>query len=536
MVNYKQFEKTKDVAFNILNALEYCKKTGEDGLVFEKGVYHVKSEKASETFFSVSNHSDPGLKRICFLLENFENFILDGGESEFIFDDILFPVAISKSKNVTVKNFTFSSLNTLNAQAEVVASGDNWFEMRMETNLPYYVYGADLYVGDRQGVHEKLCIFDEVDKKTGWLVPHAADTFFDKPDSKIDFSETGKGTIRAEGKGVDRKIQPGNKLVFMSRTRCVSNIFINQSENTTISNVTLYSGIGMGIIAQNSDTISVDHFSTRTRNGRYYSINADGTHFVHCKGKISIRDCYFEGQLDDALNVHSIYLKIVDKTERSLILKFMHPEARGIQIVDKDAILQISNAETLIPYHQFTVQEVRKINLDYMEVVLDGTTETVKVGDVADEISWKPEVCFENCIVRNNRARGMLLASAGKTVIRNNLFQTPGSAIKFESDGKYWYESGGTKDVLITGNTFDHCKYALWGTAVIEMQPRERTEVDKYFHGKVEISGNEFKNCDSLLASLNNTEHVIFQNNQMTNCTGDMIKTDHCKETEIQSK
>lgn len=92
MVNYNQFQLTEHVAYNIIKALEYCKKNGEDKLVFDKGEYRVNREMAAEKFFSVSNHSEPGQKRIGFLLEGFENFTIDGGGSEFIFEDVMVPV------------------------------------------------------------------------------------------------------------------------------------------------------------------------------------------------------------------------------------------------------------------------------------------------------------------------------------------------------------------------------------------------------------------------------------------------------------
>lgn len=532
MINYKEFAVSDDVAFNIRLALDYCKANNEDGLVFDKGTYFVKRDKAYEKFFSVSNHGDPGLKRICFLLDGFENFTLDGNGSEFIFKDIMFPVAIDNCKGITVKNFVFSSENTQNAQAEVVRSEKDSFEIRMQTNLPCYVYGEDLYFGAPEGEHQKAYFFDECDKDSGLLVAHATDYFFQDPELHIRFSETKDGLIRADG--VKRQICPGNILIFTSETRCVSNIFINESKDTSVSDVTLYSGIGMGVIAQNSDGIDIDRFSTRIRKGRNYSINADGTHFVHCKGKISVRNSFFEGQLDDALNVHGIYLKITEKTEHSLMLKFMHPQTKGIDTVKAGSVIQISDADSLIPYRKLNVTGVNKINFDYLEVFVDESTDGIKSGDVADEISYAPEVLFENCTVRNNRARGMLLASAGKTIIRNNLFQTPGSAIKFESDGKYWYESGGVKDVTITGNIFENCNYSRWGVAVIVMQPREKIEDNKYFHGRIEISDNTFKNTSCLLVSANNTENLVFQNNKAENCTGGILKYEHCDTVDIQ--
>ena len=41
--------------------------------------------------------------------------------------------------------------------------------------------------------------------------------------------------------------------------------------------------------------------------GHWFSLAADATHFVYCRGKIEIRNCLFERQLDDAVNINGIY-------------------------------------------------------------------------------------------------------------------------------------------------------------------------------------------------------------------------------------
>ena len=163
------------------------------------------------------------------------------------------------------------------------------------------------------------------------------------------------------------------------------------------------------------------------------------------------------------------------------------------------------------------------MNAGHLRVTLEGNTDEISVGDNVTEVSEYPEVIFENCTLKNNLARGMLLASSGKTIIRNNLFDNPGAPIKFESDGTHWFEAGGVKDVLITGNTFKNCMYVKnsWGsTALIDVMRRPKMEEGKYFHKKIEVSGNTFINCHRPIASVNNTEEFIFRNNRLENCSG----------------
>lgn len=539
MVNYNLFSKTDDVVYNILTALEFCKQNNEDGLVFDKGVYSVFSEKAPQGVYSMSNHSDPGIKKACFLLKEFDNFTLDGGDSTFIMEDILTPVILDNCNNVKIKRFNFESKNTLNAQFEIVRSGDGWMEIKPEIGN-VFIYDGCLYAGNfdapvfipenMNNKCAKLYYFYEYDESLELREDVSAYTIYGDNDVPI-ISYADDGLIRLEK--LKRNFEVGNHLVFISVSRCSANIFLNECKDIEIFDTTLYSGIGMGVIAQNSENIDIHKFNTKLSGIRCYSINADATHFVHCKGLIHIHDCVFEGQLDDALNIHSLYLKVVETKENKLLLKYMHNESKGINIFKKGGILQVSKPDTLLPYAEFKFKNVNNINYDYIEIEVEGDISNVKTGDLADEISYIPDVIFENNIISKLRSRGMLLASLGKTVVRNNVFDIPGTAIKFESDGKFWFESGATRDVLISDNKFLGCKRLKWGTAVIEVSPREKTENDRYYHGKIEVLNNYFDNCKGYLASVNNIENFVFKGNVFKNHDDKIYDVSHCKIKQI---
>ena len=50
------------------------------------------------------------------------------------------------------------------------------------------------------------------------------------------------------------------------------------------------------------------------------------------------------------------------------------------------------------------------------------------VGDVIAEIRAYPSVSIVNNTIRNNRARGLLLNTRGRTVVANNYFHTSGAS------------------------------------------------------------------------------------------------------------
>lgn len=449
---------------------------------------------------------------------------------------------IQNCKNVKIENFAFYSEKTLNAQLEILASGKDWAEMKATAGDPCFVKDGELYAGDREGVYLPGCFFIECEKDR--LSPDTADYFYRNPELRVTFSEVREGVFRAEG--LKRQIPVGNTIVLAATTRRSCGILLDASKDTSIRKVTLYSGIGMGVIAQNCDGVEIDGMATRLRGNRKYTINADATHFVHCRGLIHIQNSFFEGQLDDALNVHSIYLRIAGKTKDRLLLKFGHEETKGIDILSPGSVVRVVDPDSQLPVLasagpeesgrilEYTVKSVKKISLDYLEVELCEDISEIPVGYLMDEVSWQPEVLFENCVVQHNRARGMLLASAGKTVIRNNIFRTPGAAILFESSGKGWYESGGVEDVLITENVFANCKYAKWCKAIIEAVPREKTEEGRYYHKKIQVVNNVFQDCKVPAVLMANTEEFVFTGNRMENCEGTVVETVQCGKNQIE--
>ena len=106
-------------------------------------------------------------------------------------------------------------------------------------------------------------------------------------------------------------------------------------------------------------------------------------------------------------------------------------------------------------------------------------------------------------------------AGKGKVVIENNYFNTSGCAILFQSDGEFWFESGGVYDVEIRNNLFDSCRYSPWGNAIIDCTPRPAEEDDRYFHKKIAVRDNRFVMINEPVVLFNNVEHAIFENNQI---------------------
>lgn len=539
MVRYSVFNTTPNHADNITRALQYCKTHGEDSLVFDKGEYHVSGAMAAERVLCMSNHGAPGLKRICFLLEGMENFTVDGGDSTFIFDDIVQPAALIGCRNVTLQNMTFFSCDTKNAQAEIVRAEGNWMDLRLYEGTKYFISDADLKIGEDEKEPQFVFYFDEYDAKTGWFVEKHAEYMARTRDGGIlphlTFSECEDGCIHVEG--LRRPFTAGNRVVLGTESRCVAGVFAENCMDTTLRGVTLLSGIGMGLIAQGCENVEVDRMATRIAEGRLFSINSDATHFVHCTGLIHVHDCHFEGQHDDAINVHSIYLKVVEKRKSSVVVRFMHPESLGIEIFKPGMTASVIDCDTLFSRGELTVKDVRNINVEHVEVMFDENADLdiIREGDCLHETSYHPVVVFERNVMLNNRARGVLLDGSADYTLRDNLFRTPGPAVRFGGEACYWYESCGGETVLLENNVFENCAYAGWGLEVLGGRTYPHKE-GEYIRGALTLKNNVFRDCDRPLAALYGFSSVTFEGNTFENCAAPTVTCRNCGNVTLQDE
>ena len=87
----------------------------------------------------------------------------------------------------------------------------------------------------------------------------------------------------------NKKLIPGTVVVFRGYGRPTPGVFMYHDTNTTLENIQVHYAEGMGLLAQMSENITLDKFSVCLRgkdDPRYFTTQADATHFSGCKGLI----------------------------------------------------------------------------------------------------------------------------------------------------------------------------------------------------------------------------------------------------------
>ena len=518
-----------DATPGIRDAINAARSQGGGKLVFAPGRYDIYPDSAAEKFLYVSNN-DESLKRIGFPLTELKNLEIDGQGAQFFFHGPMVPFLIENSTGVTIKNLSFDFVRPFQSEGKVLAVTPESADLEFSDEFPYEIRNGILVFtngkkvggtettvknGDVIYPYGSLLAFDPAKRETAFM---AKDRY--ALDAGVMAREIGPRQVRIMAGKISA--EPGNILVF-GVPRLNPGVVISDSAQVRLEAVNIYNCGGMGVIAQRSTDLFVYKVQvTPPPSGkRITSITADATHFVNCRGRIELVDCLFENQKDDATNVHGLYAKIVRiLAPNKFEVRLVHPQQAGVDFVKVGTRLELTNAGSLEPLGYLEAKSVERVNK--ASTIIETAAPlpaTVVVGDsIADADANTAEVLIKNCVIRGNRARGVLLGSRGKMVVEGNTFHTPGCAILFEGDARFWFEQAGVRDVVIRNNNFDNCNFGVWGRGVItvgsgiskEFRPTSR------YNKNITIENNLFRVFSNQpLLNLYSVDGLNFRNNRL---------------------
>ncbi|MDD4778447.1 MAG: right-handed parallel beta-helix repeat-containing protein [Fermentimonas sp.] len=498
-------------------------------VTFPKGTYHFYEDSAFVKEYYISNHDQDNPKKVGFALENLSNITIDGQGSEFIFHGRMVPFSLLNSENITLKNFSIDFEVPALRQLNVI-----------EVNKESDEIVAEIYPGGNYRIDNGKLIFVG---ETYEIAPVSAMSF--REDKRLTYlrrdlsfnpqtvSEKSPDFLSLKGWDQVNETTPGERFVLRSYYRPTPGIFISECVDTRLENVTVHYAEGMGLLAQMSENITLEGFNVSLRgedDPRYFTTQADATHFSACKGVIISNNGLYEAMADDAINVHGTYLKITKRVDDNTIqARYMHPQAWGFKWGEQGDQVQFVESEKmeLVDGSNNTIQSIKAIDkptefgakefeITFSEALPAEISEEGKYG--VENLTWTPEVTFSGNTVRNNRARGALFSTPKRVVCENNLFDhTHGTAILLCGDCNGWFETGACKEVIIRNNHFVNALTANYQftNAVISIYPEipYLEGQEKYFHSGIVIENNTFEMFDSPIVYAKSTDGLIFRNN-----------------------
>lgn len=508
-------------------------KEGEKVILrFPEGRYEFHEKGAAVREYYISNHDQTNPKKVGIALEDMKNLTLDGQGSEFVFHGRMLPVSLLRSENCLLKNFSIDFENPHIAQVKIVENDPQdgivfepapWVDYRIAKDSIFEAYGEGWTMRHSWGI--------AFDGDTKHLVYNTSDIGCPTKGA----SEVAPRRIHAPG-WKDARLVPGTVVAMRGWGRPTPGIFLSHDVNTTIENVKVHYAEGMGLLAQLCENITLEKFGICLKGDadpRYFTTQADATHFSGCKGKIVSCNGLYEGMMDDAINVHGTYLKVVKRVDdRTLVGRYMHGQSWGfewgcpgdeVQFIRSNTMELVGKQNKIIsirPYDKEQTEGAREFLITFREPVDQVINEQSGFG--IENLTWTPEVLFSGNVIRNNRARGSLFSTPRKTIVENNLFDhTSGAAILLCGDCNGWFETGACRHVIIRKNRFVNALTNLFQftNAVISIYPEipDLKGQQQYFHGGPEggivIEDNEFETFDAPILYAKSVDGLVFRNN-----------------------
>ena len=517
-----------DATCAVIEALYECKRHPGSTLSLEGETLNFRRDYAYEKEYFVSNN-DYSRKSIIFPLIGMKNVTVDGEGATLLFHGEVLPFVIDESEGVTVKNLTIDYPHPYFFQADITAAAEDFLELEYDdAQFDCVVEGEKLIFtnkGNGYQVKSGKILVSEFDRVTtapsATISPYFIYTadesdgwFLDSMYRYLKPKQLTKTKIRLDGH-LGHTHNVGNKLICTCGPgrRCPG-MLCNNSRDTLIKDVTMYSAAGMGFVGQISENITLDGVKMipNAKEGRFLSINADATHFINCSGRVTLENCVLTNMLDDTANCHGNYLKFYKIiNENTLMLTFGHHQQQGVNIFRPGDICRVVNNEDMTEVAALTVKDSYLIGAKYLRLEFAEKIPEMKDGYTVENLTQMPEFYMNNCISGFNRPRGVLPSSCKKTVITGNTFFNMHTAIDFTGDSNSWFESGGVTDVLIKGNKFTNSAYC--GGCVIAIAPSLDGK-DTPYHKNITIEDNYFELADEdRFLTAKNVDGLIMRNN-----------------------
>lgn len=498
-------------------------------IILPKGRYDFHPEGAQDKEMFISNHDQDNPKRVGIFLHDMENLTFDGQGSELVFHGRMLPITLVKTKGCKLMNFSIDFANPHISQVKILENDMKKGEITYEV-APWveYTIRDGNFVAKGEGWEHIPSSGIAFEDETKRLVYRTSDIAVGTRNVK----EIGERRIVAPWK--NERLVPGTVVAMRGYGRPTPGIFLCYGKNTTFENIQVHYAEGMGLLAQMSENITLEKFSVCLRgkdDPRYFTTQADATHFSACKGTIRSVGGLYEGMMDDAINVHGTYLKIKEQmNDKALLCEYMHPQTYGFAWGAAGQKIRFIDAKTMeivgdSIYEVFYIQPIDKPLYEhgaklfalYFLKPLNITFDKDRSYGV-ENLDQTPEVYFADNTIRNNRARGSLFSTPRKTVIENNLFDhTSGSAILLCGDCNGWYETGACSDVLIRNNRFVNSLTNMFQftNAVISIYPEipDLKNQKKYFHSHIVIEDNTFETFDEPILYAKSVDGLIFRHN-----------------------
>ncbi len=429
------------------NAIEFLKQNPDTTLIVPPRTYNITSELAREAQYKVmkreygSNPQDvmfnPHYKYTRGIhLDGLKNCKIKAYNALILVDGFMEPISITNCENVEVSGLAIDHKRKPYSMALVTdchIGEDGLQHCTLELEQPVF---KETYM------HLRTHFYSPSQGRVLHEVGTANDQFIDEYHIKT--------TVTAG------KLEDGDEFYGVHTYHSRPAILIEYSKDVYLTDVTIHSQPGMGVVGNRSENIIMTRLNVVPSHGHHMSTNTDATHFTSIKGLLKMKDCKFIAQGDDFVNAHGYYHAIVKRDAPNIVyLQEKTPDGTHAQTLDYPDVgdtMELSDITTLKTLDSFTVVDVVPMVEEWMcKVTLDRDLPEDTTGLVMADVTRLPEVEVTGCYAAEHFARSVLIKTR-KATIENNIFRDIfGTAIAVASES-YWYEGVNPANVTIRNN------------------------------------------------------------------------------------
>ncbi len=300
-----------------------------------------------------------------------------------------------------------------------------------------------------------------------------------------------------------------------------------------LKNIMIYAAASFGAtVRPRSSDFTFDNFCIRVPKGskRLKAANADGIHLLGHTGTLTLRNCNMEHMGDDTLNIHGIAggISAIDKEKHTFTL--CHPkedrELPDIWAVPGDTVYAY-DAKTFLQKGSFVIRTIE----DNCQVTYTEESGEFGCGDILTNAAYLSAVHVDNCVLRNTRARGLLLQSHNILIENCYIAGMSLPAILCSPDIRVWYEVGPTKNVEIRNCVIEKCAHIHTpaNNGAIVFKSAHDTDGLGYpagVHQELYIHDNLFSDIANSGIYITASKTVRIEDNTFRNCCCDMQAPD----------
>ncbi len=478
------------------------------------GAHRVSGDLLPDKLVWISNN-DGGIKNVLLDLSGASDLVVEGNGCRLLVEGTVVPVLASGCRNVTLRNFSIDWVRPGFTEVEVTKSGAGFVEFDGEGQLDVD-RGRLIAVGGGNWPSWHLFNIVAFDRARREPLAGAGENWNLERTHRATALGGGKFRLEAD---FDSPPPAGGPAVLMHGDRVAPAVVIDRSEGVTLEDVTIHHALGMGVIAQVSRDLTWRRVRVVPFGGRLFSTWVDATHAVDCSGFLRMQDCEFRGMFDDGTNIHGVYHRSAGWPDAwRVVLETMHHQQWGVSFLQPGDTVRLCDPATLSPLADALVREVRAVNGRFHEVEFDRVP-AAATGRACVAHRYDPafEVEITGTKISQHRGRGLLLSVPGKVRVRGNTFHCSGLGILAAAEASYWWESGPAEDLVIEGNTFDACGYAMCGEHVLSIAaPPGATPL----HGRVVFRDNDVRLAQPVLIEANRVDSLVIEGNRISRHPG----------------